>query len=152
MAKDAFELVTTLPAPPDRVYEAWLDPDEHAAFTGGVAAIEATAGGAFTAWDGYIRGTTLELDPARRIVQSWRTTDFTDDDGDSRVTVTLEPDGGGTRLTLAHTDIPEGQGERYAQGWRDYYFESMADYFGDTDAADDALNDEDDEDDDSAKA
>ncbi|MSP92833.1 MAG: hypothetical protein EXR79_13685 [Myxococcales bacterium] len=148
MAQDAFELAVTLPAPPDRVYEAWLDPDEHAAFTGGVATIDAAAGGKFTAWDGYISGTTLELDPPRRIVQAWRTTDFTAADGDSRVTVTLEPDdAGGTRLTLAHGEIPEGQGERYAQGWREYYFESMQAYFGDTDAAADALNEAEEEDD-----
>jgi uncharacterized protein YndB with AHSA1/START domain len=142
MAKDAFTLTTTLPAPPARVYEAWLDPDEHGAFTGGEATVEARVGGPFSAWDGYITGTTLELVPGQRIVQAWRSTDFAETDADSRLEVTLADDGdGGTQLTLLHSEIPDGQGERYANGWREFYFESMQDYFGDTDEADAELND-----------
>ena len=42
-------------------------------------------GAAFTAWDNYIWGRNLVLDPNRRIVQSWRTTQFHTDDPDSQI-------------------------------------------------------------------
>ena len=36
----------------------------------------------------------------------------------------------GTRVVIIHTDIPEGQSERYETGWIEYYFEPMKKYFG----------------------
>lgn len=116
-------------AVPDVVYRAWLNSKTHAAFTGGVAVIDRAPGGAFSAWDGYITGTTVELDPPRRIVQSWRTSDFPPEAPDSRLMLDLHSEHGGTRLILTHTEIPEGQGADYAQGWVDHYFEPMKRHF-----------------------
>ncbi len=49
---------------PGEVYAAWLDGAQHAAMTGGGAAeCDPIVGRRFTAWDGYIDGTNLELDP-----------------------------------------------------------------------------------------
>ena len=48
--------------------------------------------------------------------------------------VGLEPTEGGTRVTVGHTDIPEGQGESYEGGWNDFYFDPMERYFGSTGA------------------
>jgi activator of HSP90 ATPase len=72
----------------------------------------------------------LALDPPRRIVQAWRTTEFPDGAADSRLELTFSPSAGGTRLILRHTEIPEGQGISYAQGWIEHYFEPMQAYFG----------------------
>jgi hypothetical protein len=35
----------------------------------------------------------------------------------------------GTRLTLYHTELPEGQGQQYREGWEEHYFERMRGYF-----------------------
>jgi activator of HSP90 ATPase len=94
----------------------------------GRAEIDPRPGGAFQAWDGYITGTTLELEPGRRIVQSWRTSDFAPDDPDSRIEVLLEPAAEGTLFTLHHTNIPDGQ-SGYEEGWRDNYFDPMRAFF-----------------------
>jgi uncharacterized protein YndB with AHSA1/START domain len=126
---DEIEMTTTLPAPPEAVYRAWLDSSEHAAFVGAQAEIEAIVGGKFSMWDGYITGRNLSLDPPRRIVQAWRTTEFPEGSPDSRLEVRLEPDGDGTRVTLVHTDLPPGQGVQYEAGWKDNYFEPMKVYF-----------------------
>ena len=98
--------------------------------TGSGAVVDPTPGGAFSAWDDYISGTTLELTQNRKIVQAWRTTAFAQSDADSRVEIVLEADGNETVLTLRHTDIPDGQGDGYRQGWIDYYFVPMHEYFG----------------------
>lgn len=119
-----------LNAPVEKVFHAWLDSKEHAVFTGGgKAKIVAKVGGSHTAWDGYIFGKTLEIEQNKRIVQSWRTTEFPEGAKDSRLELLFEPDGKGTRLTLIHTEIPDGQGEMYAEGWEDYYFKPMKEYF-----------------------
>jgi uncharacterized protein YndB with AHSA1/START domain len=130
---DSFEISTVLPAPPARVYAAWLSSAEHAAMTGGSAGgsadIDPRVGGAYSAWDGYITGTTLELEPDRRIAQTWRTVEFPADSPDSRLEIVLDPVDGGTRITLKHSGIPAGQGASYESGWVENYFEPMQSYF-----------------------
>ena len=124
-----FTVSDVLPATPDAVYEAWMSSDGHAAMTGAPARVDPAVGGEFEAWDGYISGRTLALEPGRRIVQSWRTTDFAGGDADSAIDILLEEVEAGTRVTLRHTGIPDGQPD-YAQGWRDFYFDPMHEHFG----------------------
>jgi activator of HSP90 ATPase len=124
----SFEISERFNVDAARLYSAWLDSEEHGAMTGGEAYIEASVGGEFTAWDEYIWGKTLELQPNQKIVQAWRTAEFEAADGDSRLEIELKPDGDGTLLTLRHSEIPEGQPD-YKQGWEDNYFVPMREYF-----------------------
>ena len=128
---DSFEISTVLAASAQRVYQAWLSSDEHSTMTGGAAQIDPSVGGNFNAGDGYITGTTLELEPYRRIVQSWRTVEFPADAPDSQLEILLEENAGETCLTLKHRNIPAGQGSAYESGWEDNYFDPMKDYFSD---------------------
>jgi activator of HSP90 ATPase len=120
---------TLISATPERVYAAWLDSAAHGAMTGSPAEIDPRTGGNFSAWDGYIRGATLEFDPPRRILQAWRTTEFAEDDPDSLLEVLFAAEGSSTRLILHHTHIPAGQEEGYRQGWEEFYFQPMQEYF-----------------------
>jgi activator of HSP90 ATPase len=127
---ETIHATAVLEATPKAIYEAWLDGDKHALMTGGGATSNGHVGQRFTAWDDYITGTHLELQPGRRIVQAWRTTQFPASAPDSRVIVVLDPEAGGTRITIVHTDIPQGQGSSYESGWEEHYFEPMRHYFG----------------------
>lgn len=98
--------------------------------TGSRAEVQEGSGGEFTSWDGYIWGKTLVSEPNRRIIQAWRTSEFSETDPDSRVEILLEKSSDGTKITLTHTDIPDGQGESYKQGWDDFYFTPMRKFFG----------------------
>jgi activator of HSP90 ATPase len=124
-----FKLSCTLPATPQAVYDAWLDSASHGAMTGGRAKIARRVGGAYSAWDGYITGKTLELIPGKRIVQSWRTSEFGAHDSDSTIIIELEPTKGGARLTLTHCGVPDGQTSYENGGWQDNYFTPMKAYF-----------------------
>jgi activator of HSP90 ATPase len=126
---DRIEVSEVLPVKQKNLYEAWLDSDKHSAFTGSSAVIDRRVGGTFTAWDGYISGTTISVEPFGRIVQTWRTTEFPDDAPDSEIEVLFDEVKEGTRITLIHTNIPDGQGENYKQGWIDFYFTPMKEYF-----------------------
>jgi activator of HSP90 ATPase len=123
-----FTVSDVLPATPMAVYQAWMSSDGHAAMTGAGAEIDPRVNGDFSAWDGYIAGRTVGLEPGRRIVQSWRTTDFDPTDDDSQIEVLLEKVPEGTKISLRHSSIPDGQ-SGYEQGWRDNYFDPMRLYF-----------------------
>jgi activator of HSP90 ATPase len=126
---EKLRLIAEFSVSPQSIYEAYLDSEEHAAFTGSSASVEGRIGGELTAWDGYISGVILELEPYDRIVQSWRTTEFPEGSQDSRLEILLAAVDGGTRITLLHSDIPDGQAEMYSEGWEDYYFRPMRAYF-----------------------
>jgi activator of HSP90 ATPase len=126
---ETLDLSVWLPAPSGRVYSAWMDSQAHADFTGSPASIDAQVGGAYSAWDGYITGCTLALDPGRRILQSWRTTEFPEDAPDSTLEIDLLPEENGTRLILRQSEIPEGQAGQYRQGWEDFYFKPLLAYY-----------------------
>ena len=130
MKSDSTKTSAIIPAEPAAVYAAWMSTKGHSEMTGNPAKVTARVGSSFSAWDGYISGKTLELKKDERIVQSWRSTDFADEDPDSRLEVILEKAKGGTRVTLLHTNIPAGHGAEYKAGWIDYYFKPMKAYFG----------------------
>jgi activator of HSP90 ATPase len=126
---NGFTLSEVIAAKPEEIYRAWLSSEGHTAMTGSPAVVEGQAGGEFSAWDGYIFGRTLALTPNRRIVQTWRTSEFPDDASDSRLDVDLEEVGGGTKITLKHSNLPANQVDSYRQGWEDFYFVPMREYF-----------------------
>ena len=124
-----FTVSATIPASPQAIYDAWLDGRRHGRMTGTETAKGSSkVGGALTVHGGYISGKNLELVPGKKIVQAWRTTEFHDGDPDSRLTVVFEAVAGGTKVTLSHSGIARG-GDRYKQGWKDYYFAPMKEYF-----------------------
>lgn len=105
-------------AAPDRVFDAWLDPDLAARFlfaTDGGAMqrveIDSREGGAFliverrAAGDAAHHGRYLTINRPRRLVFLFAA-GGPDDDPDtldwSRVTIVIEPDGDGALLTLTH--------------------------------------------------
>jgi len=118
-----------IPATASEIYSAWMSSDGHTAMTGSPANVDGKVGGKFTAWDGYIFGSTLELEPDRRIVQAWRTSEFPDEAPDSHLEILFEEVAAGTKVTLTHSDLPEDQVQSYRQGWEDFYFKPMKEYF-----------------------
>jgi activator of HSP90 ATPase len=124
-----FELSDVLPMTPQAVYDAWMSSSGHSAMTGAQAQVDPTTGGAFEAWDGYITGRTLVVEPGQRIVQSWRTSEFSEAEGDSQIEVVLEPVDEGTRMTIRHTNVPDGHFSYEQDGWREHYFDPMRRYF-----------------------
>jgi activator of HSP90 ATPase len=126
---NGFNLFEVITAKPAKIYQAWLSSEGHMAMTGSPASVDGSVGGKFSAWEGYIFGKTLELTPNQRIVQSWRTAEFPDDAPDSHLVVDLEEVAQGTKVILTHSNMPEDQVGSYRQGWEDFYFKPMREYF-----------------------
>ena len=127
---ESFEISEFFLVKPEKIYEAWLDSGMHSEMTGSLAECDPVISGKFTAWDGYISGTNIDLEPGKKIVQEWRTTEFPEGSPDSVVEIEFMHLRGGTRLLLRHSSIPDGQGPEYMTGWVDYYFSPMKEFFG----------------------
>ena len=123
-----FTVSEWFPASPEEIYLAWLDSQSHSLMTGSPAKISSKVGVEFEAWDGYIFGKNLELEPGKRILQTWRTTEFDPSEQDSLVEIVFEPVLNGTKVTIHHSNLP-AHGSQYQQGWVDYYFQPMKEYF-----------------------
>ncbi len=124
-----YKLTCTLPCRAQMIYDAWMSSEGHTAMTSAIAHVEPFAGGKFDAYDGFITGRTLELEPPLKIVQSWRTSEFTDLHEDSIIEVTLDESGGQTQLTLIHKNVPAEQTSYEQGGWETHYFQRMKQRF-----------------------
>jgi activator of HSP90 ATPase len=121
-----------IPATPDQLYDAFINPRIHAAFTGSPATGSPRVGGTFTAWDGYISGVNRELVKGRRIVQDWQTTEWPEGAKPSRVEFSFASVKGGTEIRMVHSMVPAEQADAYRQGWIDYYWDPLQAYFDDS--------------------
>lgn len=123
-----FTIETTINTSAKNIYDTWLSSDGHSKMTGGEATASKNIGDDFTAWDGYITGKNIELEENERIVQSWRSSEFDEDDEDSQIEVILTENKGITVLTLHHSNLPEGE-DHYKNGWDEHYFQPMKAFF-----------------------
>jgi uncharacterized protein YndB with AHSA1/START domain len=119
-----------LNASPEKVYAAWTDPQKITRWFGRAdatagsfrAEIDARIGGhfrvSFSANDEYyqVGGVYREVVPNQRLVFSWAW--HSTPERESLVTVQLEPDGGGTLLTLRHEQFfDETARDGHQRGW-----------------------------------
>ncbi len=113
-------------ASPHDVYESLMDSVKHSKFTNSKAVISREINGKFTAYDGYIKGTNLELIRDKKIVQEWQGTgEGWSKDYFSKVTFLLSKDKEGTKLIFIHEGIPEEWYEDIKAGWHEHYWEPM---------------------------
>lgn len=101
-----------------------MDSKKHSKFTGSPAKINREVGGRFSIYDGDLVGLNLELVPDQKIIQSWRSSDWTEGHY-SRATFSLKKVEQGTHLTFTQTGVPEEHYDDISQGWRDYYWTPM---------------------------
>jgi len=129
MKSGTIKQTVLIEATPIEVYEAYVDPKKHAAFTGQSAAGRPQVGGKFTAGDGYISGKYLALEKGKRVLHEWTTTEWPAGYPPSVLELTFRSKGKKTELAMVHSKVPEEQVEYYAEGWREYYWKPLQAYF-----------------------
>jgi uncharacterized protein YndB with AHSA1/START domain len=110
---------------PERLWEAITDPKQRARYSFGVQThSDWTAGSEYTAGvPGVIdiaQGENLEVDPPRRLVQTFTAlwSDEVKELGASRVTWEIDPVGDDScRLTVIHDQLPKGANAELYGGW-----------------------------------
>jgi activator of HSP90 ATPase len=118
----------TLPAPAQELFDMYLEPSIHGAFTGHPVKIGKESGSEFYAFEGQLRGTILVTIPSRLIVQSWRSVNFKPDDEDSMLILAFSEANGEGGVDLIHIGVPDHEIEPVSIGWESYYWVPWRDY------------------------
>ena len=132
MNDNVLEMERLIPAPPERVFEYWTEPELVAKWFGPgefdvpSSDLDLRPGGKWRTTirspEGQLRtvsGVYSKIEPPRRLVFTWA---WNDDNGvrghETQVTVTLEPTPGGTRLRLVQEDFQNREvRDRHNGGW-----------------------------------
>jgi activator of HSP90 ATPase len=109
------------------LYNLLMDSALHAAFTGDEATISPEVGGDYSAYGGYSTGKNIELVPGKRIVQTWRASDWPED-VESTCMYEFEQIGNDAIIKFTQTGVPYDQEESITQGWIDFYWEPIREY------------------------
>ena len=119
-----------LPAPPDVVYDEWLDPVGMLEWmcprparavkislepaVGGSLRIDIEDSGSSL----YVTGTFVELDRPRRLRFTWSCSAWADPSAQSLVTVSLTDHGADeTLMTIEHEQLPPEEVDNHQRGW-----------------------------------
>jgi uncharacterized protein YndB with AHSA1/START domain len=116
------QIAVSLPASSDRLFEMYLDPLEHAAFTGAPVTISDQPGASFRAFDGVLTGTILQVVQKRLVVQSWRSPHWGPADVDSTLVLAFLPDGDRGRIELTQVNVVDADFAGVSQGWESFYW------------------------------
>jgi len=113
-------------AGPSDVYSALTNPYTIELWSGYPAQMSEESGSEFSLWEGDITGVNIEFIRDRKVVQEWY---FGDQPEKSLVTILIEPDGENSIVTVEHSNIPDADFADIAEGWREYYFGAIIDFF-----------------------
>jgi uncharacterized protein YndB with AHSA1/START domain len=108
-------------APPEIVFPYFTDPARMTDWMGVAALLDPRPGGTFRVEPNgrdVVVGEYVEVEPPHRVVFTWGFDGAAP--GSTRVEVTLEPDGDGTRLTLLHHGLAGPLRDAHAEGWAHY--------------------------------
>ena len=128
MAKTIQQKITFKNTTTDVLYNFYMNAKLHSQLTGGPAKISAKEGSAFSAYNGYCWGKTLQLVKNKLIVQSWRASDWNQNDVDSTFILLFESKGKDVAVTMIHANVPDNQAKNLAGGWNDFYWTPWKNY------------------------
>jgi uncharacterized protein (TIGR03086 family) len=122
------EKTVLLPVSTDEAFALITEPDRLRRWKTVSARVDLRAGGQYrwTVIPGHVAaGTFIEVEPGRRIVFGWGWEGSPDLSPDaSTVTITLEPSGDGTLVSLVHDGLTDEQAASHLQGWN-HFFERL---------------------------
>jgi uncharacterized protein YndB with AHSA1/START domain len=112
-------------APREVVFPYFTDPARLTTWIGVAALLDPRPGGTFRVEPNgrdVVLGEYVEVEPPRRVVFTWGFEGSSPAvrQGASRVEVTLERDGDGTRVVLLHHGLPDAMRAAHEEGWTHY--------------------------------
>jgi len=124
IAGDRVQHEVRIQAPPELVFRFFTDPLMHNRWIGQHATLDPRPGGIYRCVMNEtvaVAGQFVVVEPPHRVVFTWGfENDLAVPPGSSTVTVTLAPDGAGTRVRLVHTGLPYPAIDPHRQGWAGY--------------------------------
>jgi activator of HSP90 ATPase len=108
------------------VYSALTNPYTIALWTGYPAQMSTEPGSEFSLWEGDITGRNIEFIQDKKVVQEWF---FGEQTERSIVTISIQKDREDSLVTVEHTNIPDDDFSDISEGWREYYFGAINNFF-----------------------
>lgn len=121
-----FKKTFRINAEPSDVYAALTNPFTIELWTGYPAEMSTEPGSEFSLWEGDIEGKNIEFIQDRKIVQEWY---FGEQEEKSIVTIIITPERDNSIVTVEHSNIPDDEFAGISEGWREYYFDAIANFF-----------------------
>lgn len=116
-------------APPETIFEFFVDPQKMLRWKGVEATLDPVPGGAYrvnVTGTAVAVGEYVSIEPPNRVVFTWG---WEGDEhvppGSSTVEITLTEDGDETVVRLVHSGLPVGAGAAHAEGW-DHFLPRLA--------------------------
>jgi len=113
-------------ATPEEVFTAITNPLTIELWSGYSAQMEAKENTEFSIFDGDISGRNISLIENKQLVQEWY---FGDRPEQSIVTINLQSHQMGTKVNLEHTNVPDDEVDDFTQGWNEYYWGAIKEFF-----------------------
>ena len=113
-------------ASPEEVFSAITNPFTIELWSGYPATMEAKEGTEFSIFDGDIAGKNIKITENQQLVQEWY---FGESEVQSLVTIDLKSHKLGTKVNLEHTNIPDEELDDFTQGWNEYYWGAIQEFF-----------------------
>jgi activator of HSP90 ATPase len=121
-----FKKIFKINAEPSDIYSALTNSYTIELWSGYHAEMSTEPGSEFSLWEGDITGKNLEFVQDRKVVQEWY---FGDQSEKSIVTISINPDGGNSQVTVEHTNIPDDEFAQISEGWREFYIGAIINFF-----------------------
>lgn len=119
-----FKKAYFISAPRKEVYDAFINPDKIAVWSGQEAEMSDEEGASFSLWGHTIYGVN-KIVSIDRIVQDWQENTW---EKPSLVTFIFSDAEQGTNIELIHEEIPDQSYEGIKSGWDDYYVLPLKDF------------------------
>jgi uncharacterized protein YndB with AHSA1/START domain len=117
-------------AKPEQVFEALTDTGIIAAWGGGLAVVSSVPGEPFEMFDGWVRGEVSAYNPGKELGFTWKPEEWNKNTPASNVHMRFTKHAAGTEIFLDHTNFPdEEEAAKHGNGWIDYIFDPINDYF-----------------------
>jgi activator of HSP90 ATPase len=113
-------------ATPEEVFSALTNPFTIELWSGYPAQMDGKEGTEFSIFDGDIAGRNIKVIENQQLIQEWY---FGANPEISIVTINLKPHNLGTKVMLEHTNVPDDEAEEFTNGWTDYYWGAIKEFF-----------------------
>ena len=113
-------------AEPEEVYTALTNPFTIELWSGYPAVMDENPDTEFSLWEGDITGKNIEIEKNKKVIQQWY---FDGQPEESVVTIKLFSDKKGTQVELNHKNIPDEVYDNIVEGWNDFYFGAIKEFF-----------------------
>jgi activator of HSP90 ATPase len=114
----------TFKTEPAKLYDALTDSTKYREFTHDRADVSKEVGAHYSAYSDYITGVNMELVPEKRIVQTWRASDWPEGYF-SKVVFDFKKVKKGTKVSFTHMGVPYEFYEDIKEGWDDFYWRPL---------------------------